>query len=259
MSPSTERGTEPAERSSACRQIAECLRTFIDPPISEAQRSVRAVGGDSIAVLGTPAQHRWIERFLAIQLGRDLDVFDITWEVVSLPADDEDTAGDQPRILSSDQSAAWRKSHLDREDVRLVSAPVRTTFRSGERVEISALQRRAFIKDYRVWESVAPRGERLIDPIVDHVEEGLTGRGLAAVMPLANGELAIGLDFELQATEIVVIAPFQTEHGLIGLPELRKITLASTLVVKPGATILFPYRDTVGERRFVAVLTVEQE
>ncbi len=245
--------------------LAESVRMFADPPFAHPRDAVQPVGAGNLAVLATPAQHAWMRRFIDLQRRAVLARFESEWHLFSIPEAALGAAErGEPRLLDPKAARRFRERLERLPEVRSVGGPpLGISFFAGQKREDRLERGRQVVTDYRIWDHVEPTGERLVDPIVENVNEGLVVRPRAILVPGVGDEARIGLEFVLEGTEIIAIESFETtlagaldEPVTIGLPELQKVNMASKVVVRSGTTVVFPYRDAIGGRRFVAVLMI---
>lgn len=226
---------EDTQRANA-KALGEMISLFIQPPLGE--RHIAEVAGNhaTLVVRGTEAHHRWVQEFLTMQRQNPRAMIDIQHQFFFLEDEDMKTLDLQPgswlisRKSNSAEEAKARMAHsrlVSKEVGDLVNAPRILTL-NRQRFTISVTNQQSYVKYYKVHERVQPRNIRIVDPVIDVVEEGLIADGRAVL--LAEGTIG----FLLQVTLSELERPMReekTELGVIGLPVVKTTGLETQVVL----------------------------
>lgn len=240
--------------------LEEVITAYIEPSWKEVGGDLRAVGYDSLVLLGTPPQHAWLTRFLETQRAATGFVH-IEVQVYTVDHDALDSLGiDGTRKLLTDEAAveSLRRGIEQLGFEAFVSTPVVTYPRQDAMV--SVLNSMSYISG---WELVIvePGAQTVADPMVETVQEGVVIE-LRAV-PLAPGYWSVDSSVVLSnlkrpiATEQVALGD-GSGFAEVGLPVVVKVGLSSRIAVQAGGGAALLAYDQLDGRDVVVLLQVQE-
>lgn len=227
-----------AEQAAALRRegegLARALTLFVEPSLREGVEEIRYLENGLIVGLVRWDQQQWIRDQLERQRLNPDTMILIEWRMATASKELVQKLNLGPKTRVLENPAAVIEGLMEGGADMLIAPQVMTL--DGQQFEISVLSETAFVKEYEVHESVAPKGERLVDPIVEVVQDGLTISGRALVV----GDEKIAVDLGAKHAELERPIPeVQTEHGPVGRPEVRTISRQTRMIVAPKTTTVY--------------------
>ena len=247
------------EVRSTTNSLLASIREMISPALEEGIQRIELLGGGSLALVGTPAQHHWLEEFL--QNARRFDgLIDVQAHIFVLEPGrlDQLSRVRSGEVLERDQVVTLLGA-LKLAEVDAVTSPRITAF-PFQQASLSVVDQLAYIKDYKLV--VLPDEDaEVADPVVDVVSSGveMTIRGI----PSLNDELNIFAQLQYSTLERP-ISTFETTLGAsshpvrIQLPEVTRVKLEGRFGLRPGQTLVLSTRDSAGESEVLALVQVRR-
>ncbi len=238
--------------------LAETVRTYMTPAFEEGLHDVHA-SGSVMVVLAGPAQHEWVQDFLDIV--RAYDGYVMTQGIVyTAPAGTFRELGfaDDQAIMDRSRAEVLQRD-LEQRGISILTAPKLLTepLQAGS---ISVLHTFAYVKDWEL-RTVQPGDQRIADPIIETLHEGLTLETRAT--PLGSSTFGVEVELELASVE----QPFPTREvvlapGLpavqIALPSVTNVGLDTQLSIDAGQSVLFVTHDRIEDQELAVLLSFEQ-
>ncbi|MBL8898466.1 MAG: hypothetical protein JNM84_12595 [Planctomycetes bacterium] len=238
---------ETLRRVRAARDFESLCGAFLPEPKGPGFVLELTNSGTLVASM-TLSQHQWLERFL-VALSKQPRHQQILVEthILMVPTGQCEALGlgDTPSVLvdAASEQAFLEKAKATNQ-IDMLSAP-RVSIWNGERATISTLEQTAYIKRFDVIDIVEPGRQRLIDPVIDVVEHGLVWEMRGVLLP----EGTIGMESILAISELVrPMEERKTEHGVVGVPEVKTTRVQSTVQVKAGQTFVLSAHPSDGKR-----------
>ncbi|MEQ8766886.1 MAG: hypothetical protein RL885_23430 [Planctomycetota bacterium] len=227
-----------AEQAEALRhegeELARSLSLFVQPALREGTEEIRYLENGSLVALVRWDQQQWIQDQLDRRRLHPDTMILIEWRIALASKElvQELKLGPKSLILEHPDEVI---EGLMEGGADMVIAPQVMTF-DGQRFEISVLNETAYVKEYQVHEAVAPNGQRLVDPIVELVQDGLIIGGRALVL----GDDAIGVDLSSKQAKLDKPIPEEeTEHGPVGRPKVQTIERHTRMTLAPKKTSVY--------------------
>lgn len=257
----------PEDRRSRALEVAahlrDAVRAFVEPPLEDGEQ-VEALGHEHLSVLGRPAQHAWVERFLKNLTGRKDAIATIDAVVLkATPEVFEDLEiGGETRVLDGEAAAAFRAALVEpdgapRDGLDQLNAP-RLSLQSLQRAEMSALEQVAYLRDYDI--EALPDGSLVADPKVDTVEAGMKMDGSF----VAVDEKKVGVTWHVRIQDLKRPIPeFETTIPgtkaplKIQLPQVQVVDFGADVALGVGALAVVPGPELRGDR-VVLLLSVSR-
>lgn len=231
----------------ATQALAGLIRGLAEPPIKDDQ-TVKCLNG-TLIVSGSGGQQDWIAGFLRQNRDRSSEMIDTEVRCLRVPADAKGLdLGEGTKTIPAHELEAWiERAKTQGADV--LTAPRLSTWPLQAGV-ISILNQLAYVKAYEVYERVEPSGARIVDPIVETVQEGLVIEMCGGLLEGGN----VGLQLQIMKTDVErPIATLQTQYGEIGVPNVQTLRVDSHLKLGPNAAAVFSVAGHKDERLAVIV------
>lgn len=220
------------------RNLAELIRKFIQPPLTENSEDVKAIGTESIVAQALPSKHLWIESFLAVQRKARHTMFlvDITYVTMSDMEFKKQAAETNPSINLVDHEIKtrieqWKKS----SESNIVTTP-RILLTNMEKGTISSLNQIAYLSGYKVHAYVEPMKTRIVDPVIEVAENGF----IFEVRAVQLEDDRIGMTISSKHMAVPRPIPtMETEYGPISVVTVEKVEMATTIIVKNNGSMIY--------------------
>lgn len=239
--------------------LVETIKERIEPSLDGDTQAVRHIGGGDLALIGTAAQHAWLEGFLATSAQFD-GLIDVDAKILELEPGSLATLTNSRsgQILSDVETSALLRQ-LESTSANTLSAP-RVVVRPFQEAQLSVVEQVAYIRDYAV--TILPDNEaEIADPVIDVAQPGIQMK-LRGV-PLAGRRFGLSADF-VHATLERPIRSIETSIGAVDekvtiqLPEITKVHLEGEFDIKDGETLLMAAKDAKDEREILVLVRVKR-
>jgi hypothetical protein len=249
---------EREEKDAAHRALfLEDAKRWMVPAFDQHGSLVFTTGGALVANL-TAEQQTWLRAFVDCQRTSVQRVFVVETQFVRADPKSFDAMqlADQSVVIgrAPEQRASY-EALLTAEGVEILSAP-RVTSYARQIAEIAIVDEIAYVRDYSLV-IVAPGNQRILDPIIDAVEDGI--RSKTRVVALPEGKLGLALDVAfMEVTQPIETAEVQLDGYdapvTIGLAEQSTTQLVARFELQRGETLLLSGRGGLaGEVRMPSV------
>ncbi len=210
-------------------QLAEVLAEFVQPSLFEGREEIRILDNKTLIGALRSAQRDWIQEQLDRLRVSPNEMILIEWRSARVSEELVRQLGLSPKQHFVDDLPGLLES-LQSHAADLLLAPRVMVF-NGQRFSIQVTNQVAYVKAYEVHESVEPTGARLVDPVVDVIEDGLLFDGRALVVD--DGQIAMSFKITHSELERPILTE-ETDHGPIGLPivHIRSIESRTVLASK---------------------------
>lgn len=235
--------------------LVDSLRDMMAPSLDTSQHSLVHIGSGRIALVGTAAQHTWLESFR--QAAAEFDgMIDVQARIFVMERGKLGayTPVGSGSVLDPEEATGLLKD-LTEAGAEQIVAPRLMTFPFQE-ATLAVINQEAYIKDYEL--KVFPDLDaEIVDPVIGVVEDGMT-MSLRA-MPMAEGYLGIQAHLEYAVLE----RPIPTVDLHIGsgghpvtvqVPHVTRISIEGRFHMKPGHSLLLFTSDPPGINDVVVVL-----
>lgn len=238
---------EAGEARGAMQNIIETVQELVEPPLSSQQKA-QAIGDGSLTIVGTKAQHEWVDGYLS-SLRTFKGFIDVQATVYMLPRGrvGELLKGRSGVVVDAAELAELRTKVAGGD---CVSSP-RMVIKPGQRATISVLDQTAYIKDYEL--TIVPgRDEEIADPVIDVIKTGLILDVRAA--PVSATRMALHAEYTVTKAE----RPFPEAKVQLGtrrmevtvqLPEVHTMRAKGRFDLGTGSAVALGSLSEVAELR----------
>lgn len=246
-----------ASRRALAHALRDAIGKFVQPPFDEGEE-VQALGLEHLAVVGRPAQHAWVTRFLERQKASTDEIVMIEMHVLrAKPADFAALRiGDEPSVLGPDDAEGLLRRIAARtaapdSGLDVLEAP-RLAALSMQRASMAALTQTSYVKDYTVHDI---DGQKIVDPEIDVVQDGVELQGSHVV--LDDGLL--GLSWHIRISDLLRPIPkLEKDLGVgqpvtIQLPDVAVAEFDADVRLARGELGVFPGPELRGKRVIVVI------
>lgn len=214
--------------------LADILAKFVQPPLRENVEEIRYLAEGSLVAVVRWDQRQWIQDQLDRQRRLPDETILIEYRIVTAPKAlaQRLELGPKMRVIEKEEDLLEK---LSAGGADVLVAPRIMVF-NGQRFQLSVSDQTAYVKEFQVHESVAPTGERLVDPVVDVINDGMFIDGSVLIV----GDDRIAVDWTTKQVRLEKPIPeIETEHGFIGKPKVETMQTSSLMTVAPGATSVY--------------------
>jgi hypothetical protein len=252
----------PAEQVAGGGRVLERLvRAYVEPPLAEVGEEVRCTKGGTLVASVRPAQHAWIERFLAGL--RSFEGFvDLQARIYTVPRGLLREWGVAPSatLATPDDLAVFHERIQAEGRCDTLMTP-RVLAYPCQNVAISAGEEVAYVRSWQL-RIVEPGGQEIADPEVQTFFEGLEIQALST--PLPGGRFAQEIEFTSRTCErpiptrkVRISASTDEEHE-VGEPQVKTARFAATVLLADGASAVLVTPDTDPDKDLALVVTVRR-
>jgi hypothetical protein len=220
----------------AMQNIADTIRELVQPPLS-GQQNVQAIGDGSLTLVGTKAQHEWVDGYLS-SLRTFEGLLDVKATVYMLPRGrvGELLKGRSGVVLDAAELVQLRANTTGAD---MLSSP-RLIMHAGHRGTLSVLDQTAYIKDYEL--TIVPgRNEEIADPVIDVIQSGLVldvrAAPVSATRMALHAELTV-TQAERPFPEVKVQLGSRGAEVTVQLPEVHTMRAKGRFDLGSGSAVV---------------------
>ena len=246
-----------AEAVDRAESLAEMLRAFLAPELGDATIDVHG-SGSLLVVVAEERAHTWITDVLE-QLRADPPTL-VTMEalVVRGPAGVSTELLLEPtHTLLDDAAQVVLRQQVTERNLEIVTAPRLTTF-PAQRGQVTVMREIAYVSDWQL-RTIEPGGQRIADPTVDVLHDGLMLDVVA--LPLRDGHLGLTVNLQISGVEEPIpTLPVRLAEDLdpveVGRPVVTTVGLDTEIVLSSGGAVAFVTQDPERIQDVIVVLQV---
>jgi len=243
-------GREEAETSVLDRN-SQIFERFLEAfSKGELRKGIKCRNGQ-LVVRAPLADQEWVKDLLRRQRQGGQDTIEVAVRCLKLPQGAFARMGLEEGVTTAlrvPELEAWI-ARARAEGAEVLTAPRLATW-PLQPAMISVLNQISYVKAYEVYERVEPTGARIVDPVVETLNEGLMIELCAGLFE----EDAIGLQLQVVRTEVErPIAKLQTQYGEIAVPNVQTLRVDTHLKLGPDAAAVFSVAGHKDERLAVVV------